>query len=178
MQNEWRLKPLHRAIMTSEVYQLGNAKAAAADTDPDNVFYSRQEPRRLEAEAIRDNLLAISGQLDETMFGKGTLNEASRRRLQVFDWPDTLTSCEKRQVTTTSPQALYFLNNPQVRTWSEAFAKRVENAESPVDAAWELATGRLPGKAERSAAEAFVAETSLTEFCHALLSSNAVSFVE
>jgi len=203
MENEWRLKPLHRAIMTSRVYQLGNIGnigkdvpkgdvASSQNIDPDNVFYSRREPHRLEAEAIRDNLLAVSGQLDETMFGKGTLNEASRRRsiyfmvkrsnmmpmLQVFDWPDTLTSCEKRQVTTTSPQALFFINNPQVRTWSEAFAMRVEKAETPVDAAWELATGRLPSKAERSAADAFVAEAGLVEFCHALLSSNAVSFVE
>jgi hypothetical protein len=69
----WRLKRLHRLILTSEAYQqsshIHNDKAV--QLDPDNTLLWRQNLRRLEAEAIRDTLLSVSGQLNLKMGGRG-----------------------------------------------------------------------------------------------------------
>ena len=69
----WSIKHLHRQIMLSQTYQQSSAQgnAAAEQTDPGNHFLWRQNLRRLEAEAIRDSLLAISGQLNPEMGGRG-----------------------------------------------------------------------------------------------------------
>ena len=71
-QLQWRLKPLHREIMLSAVYRQScqhDAKAAAADNDGRLLW--RFPPRRLEAEALRDAILSVSGKLDKTMGGPG-----------------------------------------------------------------------------------------------------------
>ncbi len=85
IKNGWRLKPIHKLIMTSAVYQQGSRlDAAKAKVDHDNKLWWRFLPRRLEAEVIRDCLLAVSGQLDEKMYGPGTLDEKSQRRSIYF----------------------------------------------------------------------------------------------
>src|SRR5205807_10441441 len=100
----WKLKPIHRLRMTSAAYtQSSGVESGRAKLDPDNRLWARQSRRRLEAEVIRDSMLAVSGELDERMFGPGTLEETKRRSiyffvkrsrlvptLQVFDAPDTL----------------------------------------------------------------------------------------
>ena len=60
------------------------AKATKGQADPDNRLIWRRAPRRLEAEVIRDSMLTVSGQLDRTMYGKGTLNEGMKRRSIYF----------------------------------------------------------------------------------------------
>jgi hypothetical protein len=66
----WHLKPIHRLILTSAVYTQGIATDPAALTaDPDNHLLGRRRPLRLEAEAVRDSILAVSGKLDVTMYG-------------------------------------------------------------------------------------------------------------
>lgn len=68
----WRLKPLHKLIMTSAAYrQASLLEPAAWKKDPENVYYWRYPPKRLEAEAIRDAILSASGQLNRTMYGPG-----------------------------------------------------------------------------------------------------------
>ncbi len=136
----WHLKPLHKLIVTSAAYQQSSAASdALLAADPDNRLFGRQMRRRLEAEVIRDALLATAGALDPTMFGPGTLDPASRRRsiyftvkrsqlmpmMQVFDAPDALQGQGERQSTTIAPQALYLLNNPQVRELARLFAARL-----------------------------------------------------
>jgi cytochrome c553 len=65
----WRLKPLHKQIVMSAAYrQLVSSAGELADVDPEARFYFRR-PRRLEAEALRDSILAVSDRLDLTMFG-------------------------------------------------------------------------------------------------------------
>jgi hypothetical protein len=65
-----RLKPLHRLIVTSEAYRQASAHdEAAATKDGDNRLLWRYAPRRLEAEAVRDAMLAVSGKLDRTAGG-------------------------------------------------------------------------------------------------------------
>ena len=63
--NGWRLKPIHRLIVTSAVYMQDNRyDDARAGVDRENVFLWRRPPRRLEAEPIRDAMLATAGRLD------------------------------------------------------------------------------------------------------------------
>jgi len=66
----WSLKHLHRIIMASSTYQMGNTVSAATiERDPGNLLITRYQPRRFEAEVIWDSLLATSGKLNSTMYG-------------------------------------------------------------------------------------------------------------
>ena len=69
MANGWKLKPLHKLIMTSRVYRQSAQNPAAAEADPDNRFYARMKLRRFEAETVRDAILAVSGKLNSEPFG-------------------------------------------------------------------------------------------------------------
>ena len=65
MDNGWSTKKLIRHLMMSHAYQLATAfDAKNHDVDPENVLVWRMSPRRIEAEKVRDSMLAISGQLD------------------------------------------------------------------------------------------------------------------
>lgn len=171
----WRLKPLHKLIMTSNAYRQGSQyDEARAATDPENIYLWRHVPRRLEAEAVRDVMLAVSGTLDETMYGPGSLDEAQRRRsiyftikrsqlipfMVLFDAPEPLQGIGVRPSTTIAPQALALLNNSQVRAWAHAFAERslARSAASAPDAirfAFLAALGRPPADDEASASLEF-----------------------
>lgn len=66
----WRLKELHKLIMTSTVYRQSSRRHGDGDAvDPDNRLYWHMPVRRLEAEAVRDAILAVSGKLNDKMFG-------------------------------------------------------------------------------------------------------------
>ena len=138
--NGWHVKPIQKLLMTSAAWsQSTAADAAKLAADPDNTLFLRAMPRRLEAESVRDAILAVSGQLDGTLYGKGTLDENSRRRsiyftvkrsqlvnsMVVFDAPEPLTSQGSRPATTVAPQALFLMNSPQSRTWAAALTARV-----------------------------------------------------
>jgi mono/diheme cytochrome c family protein len=175
IRNGWHLKPIHRLIMTSAAYQQSSATdAAKLAADPDNALFLRRTPQRLEAEVVRDSILAVSGLLDRTMFGKGTLDEGSKRRsiyftvkrsqlvnsMVVFDAPEPLVSQGSRPTTTVAPQALLLMNSPQVRAWAEAFAQRIARETASRDEwvarAYLLALGRDPSAAEADAGSGFV----------------------
>jgi hypothetical protein len=172
----WRLKPIRRMILTSSVYmQESEYSEASAMADPSNRLLWRFAPRRLEAEIIRDAMLSVSGELDETQFGAGTLDESMRRRsiyfmikrsklipfLQVFDTPEPLASVGSRPSTTIAPQALIFMNNKQVREYCRAFAKQVLAAtdgtiEAAVRRAYVSAIARPPSEEELNASASFI----------------------
>jgi hypothetical protein len=68
----WRLKPLHRLIALSATYAQSSAsQVEAAGIDPENTMLWRHRQRRLEAEGVRDSILAVSGQLNARMAGPG-----------------------------------------------------------------------------------------------------------
>jgi hypothetical protein len=168
---------------------------------------------------IRDAMLAVSGLLDTTMYGPGTLDEDMRRRsiyftikrsqliptMMLFDWPEHLVSIGQRSVTTTAPQALLFMNNPQARAMAEGFAKRMDASlggqptkEKPrddrraIEHAYRLAYGRDPADDERELAMAFLRQQTetyqtaseqqpeqraLVDFCQMVLSGNEFVYV-
>jgi mono/diheme cytochrome c family protein len=169
----WKLKPLHRLLMSSRAWsQSTDADAAKLAADPDNALFLRAMPRRLEAEAVRDGILAVSGQLDPALFGKGTLNENSRRRsiyftvkrselvnsMVVFDAPEPLVSQGNRPVTTVAPQALFLMNSPQSRAWAGAMAGKLNAADpaAAMHAACLAVLGRPPRPDELTAVTAFL----------------------
>jgi hypothetical protein len=82
----WNLKPLHRLIVTSATYrQSGRLNARSLALDKQNRLLWRMAPRRLEAEAIRDAILATSGHLDRRMGGPGyNLWEKNTNYVTVF----------------------------------------------------------------------------------------------
>ncbi|MCH7728583.1 MAG: DUF1553 domain-containing protein, partial [Planctomycetes bacterium] len=71
MQDGWNVKQLHRLMMLSTTYQQASLRTEQLDqVDPDNRFYGRMSIRRLESEAIRDSVLAVSGNLNRKMYGQ------------------------------------------------------------------------------------------------------------
>jgi hypothetical protein len=186
--NDWRLKPIHRLIMQSAVYMQGAAAdEARTKIDPDNSLLWRRPRVRLEAEAIRDCILAAGGILDQRMFGPGTLDENQRRRsiyftvkrsklipmMMLFDAPDGLQAIGARSSTTIAPQALLLLNNRQVREAAQHFAARISapansnpaNTDPPswteeVRRAYSIALSRPPTDAELADAVQFLNEQS------------------
>lgn len=172
----WRLKPIHQLILTSATYrQSVRPSADGTDPDPGNARFGRWVPRRLEAEAIRDSLLSISGSLDSSMQGPGTRDLASHRRsiyftvkrselipvLQAFDSPEPLVSQGTRPVTTVTPQALFLMNSPQVREWADSFARRIDPDPAapllnPIMRAYGFALNRVPVETERDDAIDYV----------------------
>ncbi len=174
----WRLRSIHKLIMTSSVYmQKADLDPAKVKADPDNRLFWHRPRQRLQAELIRDSMLAVSGELDRRPFGPGTLDPSHKRRsiyffvkrsklvpaMVLFDAPDALQGMERRPVTTVAPQALLVLNGPQVRGYAEAFARRVSPREdtSPQDvvrAGYRSALGREPTRAELADSVAFLRE--------------------
>jgi len=172
----WRLKPIHRLIVTSDAYRQATlADRNKAAVDPDNRLVWRRIPRRLEAEVIRDSLLAASGQLDTRMFGPGTLDPNHKRRsiyffvkrsqivpmMMLFDAPDGVVGIEQRTTTTIAPQALLMMNNAVVRTSSARLADRLAGAKDSAEAVrtgYALALGRSPKATELADSLAFLQE--------------------
>ncbi|HUE73019.1 MAG TPA: PSD1 and planctomycete cytochrome C domain-containing protein [Pirellulaceae bacterium] len=211
----WKLKPLHKLIMTSSAYvQTAAFDEADAIIDPENTYLWRWQPRRLEAEIVRDNMLFVSGTLDETMFGPGTLDEAHKRRsiyfmvkrsklvpmMQLFDQPEPLVSVGDRPSTTIAPQALFFINNAQVREYAHHFAKKLlpsyeKSPQEAVKTGYLTSIGRVPDEPELADAVAFLLsqaesyaaggkdagasrELALADFCQVLFGLNEFVYVE
>jgi hypothetical protein len=209
----WRLKPLHKQMVMSAAYiESCESNEADAKLDPDNHLIWRHPTQRLEAEVIRDALLSVSGRLDATMYGPGTLDTASRRRsiyftvkrsqlipmMTVFDGPDALNGIGQRSTTTVAPQALYLMNDPQVREYAKTLAMRVApKSDTSLDAAIRSAylycLGRPPADDEAADSLAFInqqiasykkagktnaRELGLADFCQTVLCLNEFVYIE
>ncbi|MBI1346636.1 DUF1553 domain-containing protein [bacterium] len=157
----WSIKSLHRLIVLSGTYQQSSQPTPELlSADPENHFWGRFPVRRLEAEAIRDALLTVSGQLDDS-FGGSLLKVKNRayffdhtskdltdynlpRRsvylpivrnnlydvFQLLDYPDAAIPTGDRTTTTIAPQALMLLNSEFVTQISQALATRLLAEES------------------------------------------------
>jgi hypothetical protein len=172
--NGWHLKRLHKLIVTSAVYmQESTADEPRAKLDRENTLLWHYPPRRLEAEAIRDTLLATAGLLDKTLYGPGTLDQNHHRRavyfmikrsqlipmMMLFDWPEHLVSIGARGSTTIAPQALMFMNSPLGRQCAEGLADRLAGmvTDQKVPRAYKIALGRDPSPAEFKLSTGFLA---------------------
>jgi hypothetical protein len=137
----WSLKALHREMMLSAAYQQSSGfDASRAAIDPDNRLLWRMNRRRLDVEAWRDAILAVSGTLDDSLGGPSLdLASADNHRrtlyarisrhnldplLRLFDFPDPNITSDGRPVTMVPLQQLFVLNNPFVAESAKAFAAR------------------------------------------------------
>jgi len=103
--------------------------------------------------------------------------------MEVFDQPDLLTSCARRQSSTHSPQALEMLNGELASAMGEAFAARLkreagDDEEKIIERAFVLAAGREPTAAERKASLEFLKKEPLEEFALAMFNLNAFLYVD
>ncbi len=184
----WRMKHIHRLIVTSNAYRQQSSTAGGDDSnraiDPDNVYLWRMNIRRMEAEIIRDSTLHVAGRLDKTMAGPD-LDENSgmtvaRRSvyfrnskekkmtfLDLFDRPNVV-ECYRRSESVVPQQALAMANSPLSLAQARLLAKTLseEAGADPSDQtrdrfigiAFEQVLSRPPSAAERAECDRFLTE--------------------
>jgi hypothetical protein len=218
MERGWSLKDLHRRIMNSGVYQQASSAGRVSNPsertserignpsyaqDPENRLLWRMNRRRLEFEALRDSLLAVSGSLEPRLGGPpveifagqfvprrsiyGAINRMDLPPLlSTFDFPSPATLSPKRDTTTVPPQALFLMNHPFVLEAARRVAARPEIAPAEVTGKIErlhaLLFGRPPNPGELKAAHDFLGSSPsgqrLAMYVHGLLLLNEFAFVD
>jgi hypothetical protein len=148
----WSLKQLHRIILRSSVFRQSSARHPDGDSiDPDNRFYWRRQLIRLDAEALRDSILAVTGQLDRQLYGppvsiredesgQVSIDPGQPRRslyarwrrtqpvafLQTFDAPVMNVCCDTRPASTVASQALLLMNSEFSLDQASKLAQRIQ----------------------------------------------------
>lgn len=206
--NGWSLKQLHREMVLSATYRMGAhpQPERAQMVDPRNELWWQLPPRRLEAEAIRDAMLSVSGMLKTSLYGpsvpphissfqdgrgkpaSGPLDGDGRRSLYIqvrrnFLSPFFLAfdyplpiSTIGQRGSSTVPAQALLLLNNE---FVHLAAQRwAERANQQLDWLYESAFGRLPTPAERSAAEEYVASHDWASLCHVLLNTAEFLYVQ
>ena len=156
MADGWSTKRLiRRLVLTRAFRQSGQVSVAAVNVDPDNRLWQHYPTRRLEAEAIRDTLLTVSGRLDRRLYGRpvesprskedaskrlfnGPLDGEGRRSVYLrmsimdpprflvgFNLPDLKLPTGKRDVTNVPNQALILMNDPFVKAQAKEWSGRL-----------------------------------------------------
>lgn len=188
MQNGWRMKPLHRLIVTSRAYQLESSSRRPSDpnvaADPDNVWLWRMNSHRMEAEAVRDAALHVAGMLDQRLGGPELDQNAGlsvpRRSLYfrnskekkvtflaLFDNPNVV-ECYRRSESIAPQQALAMANSTltigQARRLAGELSRTAGEENRPeqigpfVNLAFERVLCRAPTADEANACTEFLAE--------------------
>lgn len=178
----WRLKTIHRAILLSSAFQQSSRVTAEREAaDPENVLLSRMPLRRLDADALHDSILFVTGQLDNAPFGAPSPIEIKpdgevvakagakgyrraiyllqRRRspvtmLETFDTPPMSPNCIERPRSVVATQALQLMNSAATIEHARHLAGRIldSEAENRIEAAWRRVLGRPVSAAEASSA--------------------------
>jgi Protein of unknown function (DUF1553) len=149
-ENGWRMKPIHKLIVTSRTYQLSSSapnpksKIQNSKIDPENLFYWRANTRRMEAEAVRDATLHIAGSLDPACGGPDldpNLGLTNSRRslyfrsakekkvefLSLFDSPNPV-ECYRRSDSIAPQQALAMANSTLTLAQARILAKKINES--------------------------------------------------
>ncbi len=219
VQQGWSLKKMHRQILLTEAYQMSSTdNEAGLKVDPENRLLWRQARPRLEAEIIRDNIMAVAGTLstkiggpgvhpyiDPSLFsgssgrtwpGKAIDDPATFRRsiyvfqkrtipvpmMELFDAPNGIGACARRNRSTVATQALILMNNAFVHDQAKRFAQRLEreagaDPAAQVALAFELALSRAPSAKERAEGVSFIRASGLHDFAHAVFNLNEFAYV-
>jgi len=181
----WSLKSLHRMIMSTDAYQRrSDSSPEVLRKDPQNLWLSHQNRRRLDFETMRDGLLATAGRLDPAVGGKSVPIETepftTRRTLygyierqnldpiyRTFDFPNPDSTSPRRTNTIVPQQALFLLNSPFVAEQSRHLAARPEiaagSAEERVRKLYHLLFGRDPEPHELALGVRFASHNAAAE---------------
>ena len=184
--NGWQMKAMHRLMVTSQAYRRASTLAGPEDAllqlDPDNVWYTRANSRRMESEVVRDSTLAVCGSLDLTMGGPdldpATGPSVPRRSvyfrnskekkdlfLSLFDSPNVV-ECYQRAETIVPQQALAMSNSPltlaQARklagNLSQEVGPQAESTPQFIEQAFLLLMSRSPTAGEQAACQKFLTQ--------------------
>ncbi len=179
MERDWSMKAMHRLMVTSSAYRMQSGAARGHPNekiDPENRLLWRRNPRRMEAEVVRDSVLSAAGTLDLTRGGpelnEETDQESARRSLyfrltpdaellflKVFDGADP-TSCYQRTESIVPQQALALANSKLSLTQSRVLAQRLGGSERTaaqfLREAHETVLGRPPSPAETAGSLKFL----------------------
>jgi len=180
MADGWSIKKLHKFIMLSSGYQqMSEDQAKGSKVDPANQLYWRMNRRRLDFEAMRDTLLAVSGNLDLTEGGRGvemTTEPPTVRRtvygfverqnlpglFRTFDFASPDATSPQRFSTTVPQQALFLMNSPFVIDQAKGLLARPEmkaltTDEQKIRELYQIAFQRAADKDEVKLAQQFIA---------------------
>ena len=200
----WSIKSLHKLIMRSAAYQqMSQVPLDVVARDPENRRLGRFSPRRLEAETIRDAILATAGQLDPTNGGPAVDHFTSNRRslyvqtarwdrssyATLFDAANPDSSTEKRTVSIVAPQALLFLNHEFIYSQAKHLKTRLfqdapDDETARIRHAYELLFGRKVTDQELAIAKNLIdaggsdREIGWTDFAHILYCSNEFVYLD
>ncbi len=185
MDQKWSMKAMHRLLVTSNAYRRDStADPANLVLDSENRYLWRMNSRRLEAELVRDSVLAVAGQLDSTMGGPDLphtqgltvrrrsvyFQHASERQMEFLTLFDAanVNECYARTESVIPQQALALANSSLVLAQARLLARNLSReieGQTPsapagdfVDAAFEHLLGRPPSDAERTACAKFLTE--------------------
>jgi hypothetical protein len=179
MENHWSMKHIHRLIVNSHAWRMSSSAGTHqqnVERDQDNRWLWKMRAGRMESEVIRDNLLALAGELDLSQGGQPLPNTqamtGNRRSLyyeifpeaggndplaEAFDPPDP-TECFRRTTTVLPQQALALSNSDLIHRVSGRIAERFEERETPlwISEAFGTILVREPTSAEQSLCETFL----------------------
>ncbi|MBX3176141.1 MAG: PSD1 domain-containing protein [Candidatus Hydrogenedentes bacterium] len=201
IESSWSLKALHREILHSAAFrQSSQPSPEALERDPDNILLARMNRRRLDAESLRDSILAATGQLDRTPGGPAYVDLGTPRRTlyyrtsrsnlntytQLFDGADPTSIVPARNESTVAPQALFLLNHPVALRAAEALANAAggQPMPAPVVEMYRRLYQREPSPDELEFATRALERlghpdpNALAAFAQVMLSSNAFCFVD
>jgi hypothetical protein len=177
VENGSSVKKLHRLILASETWRQQSANPKAAENalaDAENRLLWKFKARRLDFEQMRDAMLDVAGNLDNTMFGRAVEilepGYANRRSVYAFidrqnlnpafrnfDFSNPQETTGKRPRTTIPMQALFTLNNGFVMDQAEILARRSEAETDRISALHRAVFAREPSEGDRQLAESFLA---------------------
>ncbi len=207
MQNNWSTRHIQQLIVNSATFrQSADFDRTDSETDPENHLLHRWPARRLEAETIRDSILAVSQELDRTpAVGsippqseaqqlKRTIYLYQRRSelpevMRLFDAPDTIGSCARRETSTVAQQSLFLLNSHFMQQRARSMANLIRNhtgsdTRQQVIQTFERVLGRTPSDAELHRSELYLtaavadsADEQLRRFCQAMFSLNEFHYL-
>lgn len=205
--NNWSTRHIQRLIVNSATFrQAADFDRSDAETDPENQLLHRWPVRRLEAETIRDAVLAVSEELDRTpAVGsippqseaqqlKRTIYLYQRRSelpeiMRLFDAPDTIGSCARRETSTVAQQSLFLLNSDFMQQHARSMANLIRlhagtDTRQQVIQTFARVLGRTPSDTELehserylTAADADSADEQLRRFCQAMFSLNEFHYL-
>jgi hypothetical protein len=202
IKSNWSLKGMHRNIMLSATYQQSSFHNSSfriqnsSLPDPDNLLFARANRQRLDSEQLRDTMLAVTNELDPQLNGPATKDlNAPRRTLylmtirsdrtgyrMLFDAADPTAIIDKRTDSTVAPQALFLLNHPFTTARAKKLlAQSPSGNEARITWLYDRLFSRPPTTGEVQTALTFITprgEKAWEQYCHALLCSNELSYVD
>ncbi len=207
VESGWSTKQLIRSLVLSSTYRMStDASPESLRNDPENALLQHMPVRRLQAESIRDTLLAVSGQLDAKLYGPSQKGDGGNRRsvyiqlrrrfmpefLMTFDLPNSTETFGRRNITAGPTQSLALMNGDISWKAAEQWAKRITSGSKQsfsdrVDQMHLRAFGRHATNAEQEWASSLMAELRSSanagvseqwkQLCHTMLNRKELIYV-